>query len=151
MEPISEIFSNKISNWLSKSEVSLKIASNESSELLNNRVHCYYYASLQYILHILHNNFGMSVEQISHDSNPKNNIGNLGSHLWLKNQILNDLKKNTFKLDSIDLNNHLDKLKKLRISADYGYHDIDNESLTTAKISSAKIQNILKKRYHGKP
>lgn len=134
-----------MSNWLSKSKISLSIANNDSL-LFNNRVHCFYYGCLQYMLHILHSHFKMPVEQIAQDSNPNYN-GGKGSHLWLRNKVVNDLRNKTYRFDSLDRNNYLGDLKRLRIYADYGHDDIDIESLWLAKDLSSKIQTILTKRY----
>lgn len=137
-----------MSNWLSKSNVSFTIANNDSEPLFyNNRVHCHYYGCVQYMFHIMHTVFKLKVEEISDLSNPTINPGNGGSHVWLKNYFVSDLKKNTNYLDGLDLNNNLGKLKKLRTIADYDHDDVDKGDLTNAHNLSQTIQRILTKRY----
>ena len=137
-----------MSNWLSKSNVSFQIANNESESLFyNNRVHCQYYGCVQYMYHLMHTVFGLKVTEISDLSNSKLNPGNGGSHVWLSNYFVTDLRNKAHVFDSLDLNNHLGKLKKLRTIADYDHDDVEEDDLTNAYDLSQKIQRILNKRY----
>jgi hypothetical protein len=135
-----------MSNWLAKSEASLMIAKNTASLLFNNRVHCYYYGNIQYMLHILYKEFKMEIDQITYESNPRHN-GGQGSHLWLRNTFIKDLKRRGYRFDSLDLSNYLGILKHLRTCADYGYDHINLDALMQAHDLSNKVQEILTRRF----
>jgi hypothetical protein len=135
-----------MSNWLSKSEVSLKIASDKNG-FLNNRVHCYYYGCVQYMFHLLHIELKMTEKEISDNCNPNINKGNGGTHTWLAKYFFEDLKKQTYILDGLEISNKMGLLKRLRTEADYGLNDVNIEKLTNASELSTKITSILSKRY----
>lgn len=137
-----------MSNWLTKSNISFTIANNDTEPVYyNNRVHCHYYGCVQYMFHIMHTVFKLEIQAISDLSNPKLNPGNGGSHVWLRNYFVNDLKERNFRFAGLDLNNHLGHLKKLRTAADYDHDDVDESDLTNATNLSLKIQKILSDRY----
>lgn len=137
-----------MSNWLTKSNISFKIANNDSEDVYyNNRVHCHYYGCVQYMFHIMHTVFKLSIKEIADQSNSKLNPGNGGSHVWLKNYFVSDLRIKSHIYDGLDLNNYLGQLKMLRTLADYAHDNVDNDDLTNATTLSQKIQRILIKRY----
>ena len=136
-----------MSNWLNKSNVSLEVANKGELVAYNNvRVHCYYYGCVQFLLHVLHVHFKMSVEDIRDNTNPKLN-GGTGTHVWLHKKFKDELLTKS-RFDALDLNNYLGQLKRLRTVADYGYDSITNTEISGAELLTEKIEKILKKHYN---
>ena len=135
-----------MSNWLAKSNVSFKYAKNGQPPLFNNiRVHCHYYGCIQLMFHILYDKMEMSVKEIDDKSN-RNKNGGQSVHSWLSHYFHSKLFDN-YRLDALDLNNNLGKLKKLRTDADYALDSITDTSLTFAVNQSGIVKRILNKHY----
>jgi len=132
-----------MTNWKIKADENIKCA----EILINGRkfsssVHCSYYSNIQLLLHVLHEEFNKTEDQIDEESKKDEN----GFHIWLKNYITRELTTRQFMILR-DFNNYFGKLKKIRIKADYKNIIISENKAKEAQDASLLIKRIIEENF----
>ncbi len=108
-------------------------------------VHCSYYSCLQLMKYCLNSHFKFSEKEINTKVNQYTTNNKDGSHNFYISFLFKEIKNISTTRESIDFNNKINALKKIRITADYSKEDILFEKSNKALILSGDIIEMIKK------
>ncbi len=108
-----------MSNFKFKYEENLRAAQLlVQKEYFSASVHCYYYACVQLMLHILRFDVGISEEDIDVQQREASKSINGGFHSWIINKMFELLMVKNF-IAASEFNDWIGELKSMRVRADY--------------------------------
>jgi uncharacterized protein (UPF0332 family) len=113
------------------------------NELYASSVHCIYYHCLQFSKHILHTYCGIDYQE-------QNLSKGHGSHDDIRQGIMNNLSSITRNSVSSDFGRYFNRLKKLRVRADYSVEEISRLDATNAREFARYLNDILINQYINK-
>ncbi len=129
-----------------KSEINIEAAKLlHDSDYYAPSVHCSYYSCLQLMKYSLNSHFKFTEDEIGSKINEYTRNNKDGSHNFFISFLFKEIKNNYSKRESIDFNNKINTLKKIRTKADYGKDDILHNISNSAITLSNEITAIIKK------
>lgn len=129
-----------MSNFKSKYEENLKSGTLLiQKEFYNASVHCFYYACIQLMLHILYDKIGFSQKDIELEQ--KNS--QTGFHSWIIKKFTNFLQGK----EKREFNNFIQQLKSKRVEADYLENLISLKEIEITKNYANYVKELLTKTF----
>jgi len=115
--------------------------------LYSPSIHCFYYSCLQLIKYAIHDNEGITYEELEQRMRDEQNHLKTSSHKYL----INTIGKYIYEYNEIeysDFNNKIGQLKALRVQSDYVNVMITSDQCVKAESFAIEIRQQLNEIFH---